>query len=89
MKLNVGDLVRIDWYDHYSTNIGWKQLSTFTGKVSREVCSSAGLVVGVDKEQVVLAQNWHPNSHDCNIADFMIIMRGCIKKITLLQKKVI
>lgn len=89
MKITTGDVVRIDWQDHYSNANNWQLLSEIkSAKLSKIVASSVGLVVSQDAEQVVLAQNWHPaDNNDVRVADFMVIIKKCIKSIKVLTKK--
>ena len=88
--MQIGDLVQIDWHDHYSHNSGWKSFAEVKGlKTTTVICSSVGVVIGLDKEQVTLAQNWHPDDKDYRVADFMIVIKRCIKKIHVLRKKVL
>jgi hypothetical protein len=85
-----GHVVRIDWEDHYSVNNGWQYYSEVNTEPFNEIiCSSVGLVIGDQKSKLVLAQTWHPaGKDDHKIADFMVILKGCIRKVTILQKKV-
>lgn len=89
MKINTGDVVRIEWQDHYSNSNNWQLLSEIkNAPLSKIVATSVGLVVSQDKEQVVLAQNWHPvDTNDVRVADFMVIIKNCIKSIKVLTKK--
>lgn len=93
MKVKVGDAVLVRWQDHYSRNCGWKGISELkdTSK-DNYFCYSTGVIVSLDKKQVVLAQNWHrPEKKDWEpqASDLMIIIVKCIDKITLIKKKVL
>jgi hypothetical protein len=89
MKINIGDVVRINWQDHYSHANSWQDFSKVKDSTLSEIiCSSVGLVIAQDKTQVVLAQNWHPSdNNDTRVADFMVIIKGCIKSVRVLLKK--
>jgi hypothetical protein len=89
MNINTGYIVRIDWQDHFSNADGWKLWSEIKNiELHKIVCTSVGVVIAQDDDQVVIAQNWHPaESGDTKVADFMVIIKGCIKKITVLKRK--
>lgn len=90
-KLNLGDIVRVDWYDHYSNQSSWKSLDEARHwNIQLAKCSTVGLVVSQDKDQVIIAQNWHGSFGEDSVpkcADFMVIIKGCIQKVTILYKK--
>lgn len=83
-----GDLILVEWFDHFSSrNGGWRAYGEFNGKTLPAICHSVGVVVDSNKHVIILAQNWHPEEN--NVADFMVVIRSCIKKITNLKKKVL
>lgn len=88
MKVNIGDVVRIDWQDHYSNSSGWRSLAEAKDKMLAPIIpSSVGVVVDQDKNSICIAQNWHPTDEGSHrVADFMTIIKGCIKKITIFSK---
>jgi hypothetical protein len=88
-KVNRGDLVRVDWDDHFSSNMGWKSFESFTNSsVVAPVCSSLGIVVGNDDKFLTVSQNWHlRDDGGANVADFMCILKNNINKITVIKKK--
>jgi hypothetical protein len=89
MKLR-GNIVRVDWEDHYSSNQGWQTYSEVNKTpFNKVICTSVGLVIGDQKDKLVLAQNWHPYSDgDYKVADFMVVLKKTIQKIKVLQRKV-
>lgn len=89
MKLRVGDVVFIEWEDHYSRNNGWCHADRLS-KLDRYMCRSVGVITQIDKKLVSLAQNWHhpkDKSYATMVADFMVIMRNSIQDIKLIKKK--
>jgi hypothetical protein len=89
VKVNRGDLVRLDWDDHFSANYGWKSFKEWAGfEIKTPVCSSVGVVVGIDKKFITIAQNWHgmPDG-DHRVADYMSVLKNNINKTTVLKKK--
>lgn len=91
MKYAKGDLVAVEWEDHFSfRNQGWTKFSDLKPDVDPEICYSAGVVIIDGKKTLSLAQNWHPTDKvETNVADIMTIMKPCIRKVTILKKKVI
>lgn len=88
VKVNRGDLVRVDGDDHFSANQGWKSFKDFPSDIKAPKCSSVGVVVGNDNKFVVIAQNWHAREDgDTNVADFMCMLKNNINKITVLKRK--
>lgn len=88
MRLKLGDVVLIEWEDHYSKNNGWVHLNE-TPKFNRYHCKSVGVVVYLTRNQVALAQNWHDTKEKIApmVADFMVIMRKSISKVTRIKKQ--
>lgn len=90
-RINEGDIVRVDWLDHFSQAAGWKNLDKVLNKIFvMPTCTSTGLVVCANKDIVVLAQNWHPSieaTDPWKVADFMIILRPVIKNVIVYKKK--
>lgn len=90
MKYSNGDLVIVEWEDHFSfRNQGWCKYSDLKPDIAPEICHSVGVVVINGKSTLSLAQNWHPMDKETNVADFMTIIKTCIRKVTVLKKKVI
>lgn len=90
MKYTQGDLVTVEWEDHFSfRNQGWTKYADLKQDVNPEVCFSVGVVIINGKSTLSLAQNWHPMDKETNVADFMTILKPCIRKVTILKKKVI
>lgn len=90
MKYKTGDVVLVEWQDHFSRNCGWKSLSEVSNYAKDEYfCYSTGVIVSLNKKQLVIAQNYHPaqKGWEPQAADFMVILVKCIKSIKLIKKK--
>lgn len=91
MKLRLGDVVLIEWEDHYSKNNGWVSVHK-KEKLDRYYVKSVGVITKLNKRQVQLAQQWHVPSdtaYATYVADFMTILRNNIIKVNVIKKKAI
>lgn len=89
MKLRLGDVVLIEWEDHYSRNNGWVSVHK-KEKLEHYWVKSVGVITRLNKRQVQLAQQWHipaDKTYSTYVADFMIILRNNIRKVKLIKRK--
>ena len=76
--------VKVEWIDSCSSNLAWTLKSEFEsgGIVPIYICTY-GIVIQENKDFMVIAQNYGKEPEQfCN---FMLIPKGCIKKITELK----
>lgn len=75
------EILRIDWFDHFSGNKQWSAKSELN--FSLPICTTVGMKVHEDKKSITLAMNASSFQH---LADTTTIIKSCIDDIVKLGK---
>jgi hypothetical protein len=80
-------LVRVEWWDHSSTAIGWEPIEKMADE-PLDRCVSVGRVIASHPDRIILASAWVPGRDPKeDVSHVAIIARRCIISIRRLVER--